>query len=130
MFRLLYDNAGGRSIGNAICVAVTPGENYSIGEALTITAGKATKCTATTKPTHMCVRDQKADAEPTVLVYPISGTMVFETHITAAPTGLATGSKVTLSADALGVTATTTSGVCEIVDVRNAAAGDLVTVKF
>lgn len=131
MFRIMYDNAGGRSIGNPMRVPVTAGEAYSMGEALVITGGKATKCGATVKPTHMCSQDQAADAKETVLVYPISGTMVFETSVTAAPTALTVGSKVTLAADGLGVTATTTNGVCEIVDLRDAKAiGDKITVKF
>lgn len=131
MFRIMYDNAGGRAIGNPMRVPVTAGESYSMGEALVITGGKATKCGAAVKPTHMCSQDQAADAKESVLVYPISGTMVFETSVTAAPTGLAVGSKVTLAADGLGVTATTTNGVCEIVDLRGAKAiGDKITVKF
>lgn len=131
MFRIMYDNAGGRSIGNPMRVPVTAGEAYSMGEALVITGGKVTKCGATAKPTHMCSQDQAADAKETVLVYPISGTMVFETSVTAAPTALAVGAKVTLAADGLGVTATTTNGVCEIVDLRDAkAVGDKITVKF
>jgi hypothetical protein len=57
--------------------------------------------------------------------------MVFKTVVTAAPTALAAGSKVTLATDGLGVTATTTDGVCEIVDLQGAkVAGDEVVVKF
>ena len=131
MFRIMFDNAGGRAIGNPMRVPVTAGEGYSMGEALVITGGKAKKCGATAKPTHICTQDQAADAKETVLVYPISGTMVFDTVVTAAPADLAVGSKVTLAADGLGVTATTASGVCEIVDLRGAkAAGDHITVKF
>ena len=131
MFRIMFDNAGGRAIGNPMRVSVTAGEAYAMGEALVITGGKATKCGATTKPTHICSQDQAADAKESVLVYPISSTMVFETAVNAAPTALAVGSKVTLASDGLSVTATTASGVCEIVDLRGAkAAGDHVTVKF
>ena len=130
MFRLLFDNAGGRTMGNAMRVPAKSGESYQIGEALVITDGKATKCSATVKPTHMCVKDQAANESETVLVYPISSTMVFETTLTAAPDNLAVGSKVTLSADALGVTATTASGVCEIVNMRGAGVGNLISVKF
>ena len=131
MFRLMYDNAGGRSIGNPIRVPVTAGEAYMMGEALVITGGKVTKCGAAVKPTHMCSQDQAADAKETVLVYPISSTMVFETGLSVPPASLTVGAKVTLAADALGVTATTQNGVCEIVDLRGAKAiGDKVTVKF
>lgn len=130
MFRLVYDNAGGRTMGNAMKVPVTAGENYAIGEALVITGGKATKCGAAIKPTHMCIRDQKADSEEDILIYPISSTMVFETVMTADPAALTVGSKVTLSGDGLGITATTTSGVCEIVDFRDKVSGGFALVKF
>lgn len=132
MFRLLYDITGSpRAIGNAMKVPVTKAEAYTMGEALVITSGAATKCGATATPTHMCCRDQAADAAEYILVYPITGTMRFCVQVTAAPTALSVGSKVTLAADGLGVTATTTSGVCEIVDLNGAkAAGDEIVVKF
>ena len=130
MFRFVYGNAGGRTMGNAMKVAVSAGEDYAIGEALVVTGGKATKCGATAKPTHMCVCDQKADSAEDILIYPISSTMVFETIVTADPADLSVGSKVTLASDALGVTATTASGVCEIVDLRENVAGGHVLVKF
>lgn len=132
MFRFLYDVSGSpRAIGNAMRVPVTAGEAFSIGEALVIKDGAATKCDAAETPTHMCCHDQAADAKDDILVYPITGTIHFETPVTAAPTALKAGNKVTLSADGLGVTATTTDGVCTIVDLNGAkAAGDLITVKF
>ena len=131
MIRLMYDSAGGRAIGSAIDLPATAGEAYKVGEALVITAGKATKCGAAVKPTHICSQNLKADESDHVVAYPISGTMVFETVLTAAPTSLATGSKVTLAADGLGVTATTSNGVAEIVDLRGASkAGELITIKF
>lgn len=132
MFRLLFDVTGSpRAIGNAMKVPVTAGEAYALGEALVITGGKATKCGAAVKPTHMCCRDQKADEKDHILVYPITGTMHFGVPVTAAPTALTVGAKVTLGADALGVTATTTNGVCEIVNLNGAkASGDEIVVKF
>lgn len=127
----MYDSAGGRAIGSAIDIPATAGEAYKIGEALVITGGKATKCGAAAKPTHICSQNLKAGESDHVVAYPISGTMVFEAEITAAPTSLAAGSKVTLSADGLAVTATTQSGVAEIVDLRGATkAGDRISIKF
>ena len=132
MFRLLYDISGTpRAIGSAMTVPVTAGEAYAMGEALVIKNGAATKCDATSKPTHICCRDQEANAAEHITIYPITGTMHFATKVTAAPTSLAIGSKVTLAADGLGVTATTASGVCEIVNLNGAkAAGDDIVVKF
>lgn len=131
MIRLMYDSAGGRAIGSAIDIPANAGEAYKVGEALVISGGKATKCGAAVKPTHICSQNLKADESDHVIAYPISGTMVFETVLTAAPASLATGSKVTLAADGLGVTATTSNGVAEIVDLRGATkVGDLITIKF
>lgn len=131
MFRLMYDNAGGRSMGNPLFIPVTVGEDYFMGEALVISGGKATKCGATAKPTHICARDQAAGISDTVLIYPISATMIFEAEVTASPTKLVPGSKVTLSSDACGITATTTDGICEIVSLCGAKeVGDKLTVKF
>ena len=130
MFRLAYDNAGGRTMGNAMQVPVTAGEEYCIGEALVINSGKATKCGATAKPTHMCVRDQAADREENVLVYPISSTMVFETRFTEVPTSVNVGDKVTVANDGLGITATTDGGVCEIVDILDMTVSGRALVKF
>lgn len=132
MFRFLYDISGSpRAIGNAMRVPVAVSEAFSMGEALVIKDGAATKCSATETPTHMCIQDQAAGAKESILVYPITGTMHFEVPVTAAPTALKAGNKVTLAADGLGVTATTTGGVCTIVNMNGAkAAGDLITVKF
>lgn len=132
MFKLLYDITGSpRAIGNAMNVPVTSGEGYVMGEALVIKNGAATKCGATEKPTHMCCRDQAAGAKENILVYPITGTMHFGVKVTAAASSLKVGDKVTIAADGLGVTATTTSGVCEIVNTNGAvSAGDEIVVKF
>lgn len=132
MFRLIYDISGTpRAIGNAMHVPVTASESYKMGEALVIENGAATKCDATVKPTHMCGQDLSAGAADHVLVYPITGTMCFETSVNADPADLAAGSKVTLDADATGVTATTTSGVCEVVNLNGATkSGDKIVVKF
>lgn len=132
MFRLIYDISGTpRAIGNAMHVPVTEGESYRMGEALVITDGKATKCAATVKPTHMCSQDLAAGAAEHVLIYPVTGTMCFETSVNADPTTLAAGSKVTLADDAMGVTATTADGVCEVVNLNGATkSGDKIVVKF
>ena len=56
---------------------------------------------------------------------------MWKVELSAAPTGLVRGNKVTLGADGLTVTATTASGVAKIIDLLGAAAsGDRVLVKF
>ena len=55
----------------------------------------------------------------------------YEVPVTAAPTSLAVGSKVTLHTDGLQVTATTASGVVTVEDLNGAkAAGDKLVVRI
>lgn len=63
-------------------------------------------------------------------VIPVNSHMVFETVASAALTEVTQGSKVTLSADGLKITATTTSGVAEILDMDGTAIGSRVRVRF
>ena len=97
------------------------------GMALTLTGGKLVAATGT--PTHIALGAAKADEE--VACYAVLPAMHFEVPVTAAPTSLKEGDKVTIAKDSLGVTATTESGVATIVDLNGAkAAGDLIMVKF
>ena len=97
------------------------------GMALTLTGGKLVAATGT--PTHIALGAAKADEE--VACYAVLPAMHFEVPVTAAPTSLKEGDKVTIAKDSLGVTATTESGVATIVDLNGAKAlGDLIMVKF
>ena len=97
------------------------------GMALTLTGGKLVAATGT--PTHIALGAAKADEE--VACYAVLPAMQFEVPVTAAPTSLKEGDKVTIAEGSLGVTATTQSGVATIVDLNGAkAAGDLIMVKF
>ena len=97
------------------------------GMALTLTGGKLVAATGT--PTHIALGAAKADEE--VACYAVLPAMHFEVPVTAAPTSLKEGDKVTIAEGSLGVTATTQSGIATIVDLNGAkAAGDLIMVKF
>ena len=97
------------------------------GMALTLTGGKLVAATGT--PTHIALGAAKADEE--VACYAVLPAMHFEVPVTAAPTSLKEGDKVTIAEGSLGVTATTQSGVATIVDLNGAkASGDLIMVKF
>lgn len=97
------------------------------GMALTLTGGKLVAATGT--PTHIALGAAKADEE--VACYAVLPAMHFEVPVTAAPTSLKEGDKVTIAEGSLGVTATTQSGVATIVDLNGAKAlGDLIMVKF
>lgn len=134
MFRLVKILNGRINQGEVVRVPSNPGIKYSLGEALVLSSGKATRCGATTKPTFICCEDYTTPAaDPRdILVEPISPDMIFEAPICDAPDGLAIGSKVTLdTSTGMGITATTASGVATIFDLAGAkAAGDKCLVQF
>ena len=108
--------------------AITP----VIGLALTVTGGQLAVASGTTVPAYICQRTQEAtltagDILPVIRVLP---DMIFATTWSVAASSVHIGDKVTLSADGLQVTATTTSGVAEVVGMDGTAAGDTVCVRF
>jgi hypothetical protein len=97
------------------------------GQALVLSSGKLVK--ATGKPTFIALASGAANAE--IAVGRVEANQIYEVPVTAAPTSLAVGAKVTVATDGLGVTATTTDGVAEIVDLNGAAAAnDTIYVRF
>ena len=107
---------------------VTAGEDITLGEALVLSAGKLTKCGATAKPAFMAVGPKNAAGEAPVIA--VQDYMTFETTLQAAGSSLKIGDKVTLHTDGAQVTATTASGVAEIVSMEGTAVGSSVLVKF
>lgn len=108
--------------------AITP----KTGLALYENAGVLAVAAGTTKPTYICVTNAGgAVASGTMIdVQRVDPGAVYETECTAAFTDVKAGSKVTLSADGLGVTATTTSGVAEVVQIDGTAIGSRILVRF
>ena len=101
------------------------------GMALVLSAGKLIKATGTTKPTHisMCKRDAACASGELIPVVAVNEGITFAVPASVACT-VAIGSKVTISTDALNVTATTTDGTATIVGREGTAAGDIQFVKF
>ena len=133
MFRLVKILNGRTNQGEPVKLPSTAGESYHCGEALTLNAGKLTKCAASAMPDFICCEDYTAPASEnrSVMAEPVSADMIFEVPVTAAPSALAPGSKVTLHTDALSVTATTANGVATVTDLLGAAsAGDRIQVCF
>ena len=105
------------------------GVDIAPGTALKLASGKLAVCGATEGPAYISMGVAKADALCPVAA--VEHNQLYETEVTAAPTSLKVGDKVTISADGLGVTATTTSGVATIVSLDGATkAGDKITVRF
>lgn len=104
-------------------------EDVVLGEALVTNAsGLLTKCGATAKPEFMAVGPQ--DEQDVVPVVRVQDYQVWRTQLSAAGADLKLGSKVTLDADGLRVTATTESGVASIVALEGTAEGESVRVRF
>ena len=134
MFRLVKILNGRTNQSEPVKLKTSAGVAYEYGSALALSSGALTNCSATTKPQYICGEDAKADEKSEITVYPIDSNQIFETSVSASPVSLSVGSKVTLSLDgnsAVGVTATTTSGVAEIFDLCSAsAAGDTLLVRI
>lgn len=108
--------------------AITP----KIGMALTQTSGNLAVASGTTAPTYisMCDRDSACTAGDLIPVIRVLPDMIFETTFSAAATAVTLGQKVTINTDGLSVTATTTSGVAEVVYMDGTASGSMCRVRF
>lgn len=130
MFKLIKIENSRMNVPEPIVYEVADGEAVSAGEALVLSNGKLTKATAT--PAFIALSAKSADADDRQLyVSRITSDHLYEVAITAAPTSLKVGDKVTLSDDGLGVTATTDDGCAEIVSLEEASdIGDKIIVRF
>ena len=110
------------------CAAITP----KVGMALALSAGLLTTASGTTAPRYICMaeRDAACAAGDRIPVVRAGADIVFETASSAAMSGIKPGDKVTIATDGLRVTATTTGGVAEVVEILDAAAGGAVRVRF
>ncbi len=113
-------------------LTATADVSYDVGTALVLTSGKAKIASGTTKPTYICVSKLTAKEGDKVAAILILPDMIFEAELSAAGTALSVGSKVTISADGQKLTATTTSGIAEIIEFNTdeKAAGDTVLFKL
>lgn len=111
------------------CGAITP----KIGMALVQTSGNLAIATGTSKPAYisMCERDSACTAGERIPVMRVQPDIIYETTNSAAFTSINRGDKVTLHAsDGMQVTATTASGVAEVVDFDDTVIGSRVKVRF
>lgn len=108
--------------------AITP----KVGMALVMSSGQLALATGANAPTYisMCERESACTAGDIIPVIRVNHDMIFETEFSAAAASVKLGSKVTLNTDALKVTATTTSGVAEVVYMDGTASGSMCRVRF
>ena len=132
MFRLIKIENARINVPEPEYLDVKAAEAVSEGEALVLASGKLTKCGATAVPQFIAMANLDANAtKRTIAVCRVEKNQVYEVPVSAAPTSLVVGSKVTLNTDGLQVTATTESGVVTIVDLNGATvAGDKVVVRI
>lgn len=104
------------------------GESFVGGEAVVLSAGVLTKCGASQKPQYI-VQGIKT-LRGCLPVIRVSSETTYLAALSAKGTALKPGDKVTISADGVDVTATTTDGVAEIVAIHGTEIGDSVEVKF
>ena len=111
------------------CSAITP----KAGTALVQSSGNLAIATGTTKPTYISMIDRASacTAGDIIPVIRIDPDMIFETSFSASAADVKLGQKVTLHASNGGqVTATTTSGVAEVVYMDGTASGSMCRVRF
>ena len=113
-------------------IASTVSVTTKVGMALTQTDGNIVLASGTTKPTYISMREQDTalTADDLIPVVRVQPDVIFETELSAAGTSLKVGNKVTIATDGLRVTATTTEGVAEIVEILGTEIGDKVRVRF
>lgn len=132
MFKLIKIENARMNVPEPEFLEVTASEAVEIGEALVLTSGKLTKCGATVAPQFIAMGIKTAaDTNRTLAVCRVEKNQVYEVPVSAAPTSLVPGSKVTLDEGGLSVTATTNSGVVTVVDLNGAkSAGDKIIVRI
>lgn len=108
--------------------AITP----EAGMALTVSSGKLAAATATTAPTYICMveKDAAVEAGSVIPVVRVGKEVIWETEAAADMAAVAIGSKVTIDSTGMAVTATTASGVAEVVAKDGDAAGSKIYVRF
>ncbi len=132
MFKLLKIENARMNVPEPVFYEAADGEAISVGEALVLEGGKLTKCGAAVKPEFIAIGEiGEADTARKLAVCRVESNQVYEAPVTDAPTSLKAGDKVTLSEDALGITATTDGGIVTVVSVGAAiAAGDTIVVRI
>ena len=108
--------------------AITPKQ----GLALAMSNGKLAIASGTTKPQYVCMleQDSPCTAGDVIPVLRVGGEIIWETVAQADMAAVKLGDKVTIHTDGAQVTATTASGVAEVVAMDGTAVGSRGYVRF
>ncbi len=122
-------NASVPALENLPCAADT---EYKIGMGLAVSGGAAAKVSATAAPEYICMSEKTGAAGETVQAVRVLKGETYEAMLSAAGSALKVGDLVTIAADGIRVTATTSGGVAKIVGfmTEEKATGDGVLIKF
>lgn len=101
-----------------------------VGMALTVTDGKLAKASGTVKPVYISMYQGTVASGERIPVLRVLPDTRFKTQLSAAGTALKVGDKVTIDTTGMLATATTTSGVLEIVQIIGTEIGDDVIVRI
>ncbi len=96
----------------------TAAESYKHGETVKFSSGKLTKASGTDKPEFVYVGKDITSAVTgqIINVVPVLPEYEWETTFSASATAVKAGAKVTVSSDGTQATATTTSGVFQLLE--------------
>lgn len=120
----------GRAVEPFVLVPAKSGETFSVGEALYLNAGFATKASGTTVPQYICQESAVGEEGKMIHCTLVNSKQELEVPLSASGSSLAIGDKVTIATDGLRVTATTTSGIFTITKINGTATGDTVCGYF
>ena len=134
MFKLIKILNSGSNVPEPCLVEKSSTLKVNMGCALVLSGGKASTCSSTSMPTHIA-RADGPKGTTSVMCYPITSDMVFETIIYGDPTVVFPGEKITLCSDEDGCTVAVTDeldeGVATIVDIGDAKKFcDKISIKF
>jgi hypothetical protein len=102
-----------------------------IGTALAMVSGKLAKATGTKKPEFICMQKVDATTDGQLIhVERVREETVYETELSVASASIARGNKYTIDTTGGMITATTDSGVAEVVDFDGTTVGSKVRVRF
>lgn len=117
----LVKNLNGQNFEITESLPTTASETYTEGEALTLASGALTKAGVDSDGTQMFIALESYAAPATgnrkLFVDRILPTKLYQVKSQADNSATAIGAQVTLHTDRLQVTATTTKGVFEVVDL-------------
>ena len=128
-----HKNDGSNQAQSLDWLLCASGQTPKVGLALKYSSGKLVLCSGTTKPEYICMTERGAalSADELIPVLRINPDWVFAVPAQADASAVNDGQSVTIHSDGLQVTATTSSGVAEIVGREGTGdVGETLYVRF